>query len=284
MRLGAHVSSAGGASDAIDRAHEIGAEAIQIFASSPRAWKFRPVKEEQVAAFHEKVAASNGLISFLHGSYLVNIAGGPDLLRKSIDSLVNHMHAASQLGAVGVIFHCGSHKSAGFDAVKDAAAGAMSEVIASTPDDTFLILENSAGMGAHLGASFEEIGHLMELVGSPRVKVCLDTQHAFAAGYRVAEPEGIDEAMRKFDRHVGLANLVAVHANDSKVELGSGVDRHENIGQGFIGLDGFRAIMGHEAFAGVPFLLEVPGDDKKGPDKPNLDRLKAIRDELGLSA
>ena len=283
MRLGAHVSSAGGASNAIDRAHEIGAETIQIFASSPRAWKFRPVKEEQAAAFQEKSAAAGGLPAFLHGSYLVNIAGGPDLLRKSIDSLVNHMHAASQLGAVGVIFHCGSHKSAGFDAVKDAAGAALSEVIANTPDDVYLILENSAGMGSHLGASFEEIALLMELVGSSRVKVCLDTQHAFAAGYNVADPQGIDDTMRDFDRNVGLSNLVAVHANDSKVDFGSGVDRHENIGQGFIGLDGFRAIMGHEAFSGVPFLLEVPGDDKKGPDKPNLDRLKAIRDELGLN-
>ena len=196
MRLGAHVSSAGGASNAIGRAQEIGAEAIQIFASSPRAWKFRPIQEEQAAAFIECSAAAGGLPAFLHGSYLVNIAAGPDLLRKSIDSLVNHMGAASQLGAVGVIFHCGSHKSAGFDAVKAAAAAALAEVIASTPDDAFLILENSAGMGSHLGASFEEIGLLMELVGSPRVKVCLDTQHAFAAGYRLADPQGIDEAMR----------------------------------------------------------------------------------------
>ena len=283
MRLGAHVSSAGDASNAIGRAQEIGAEAIQIFASSPRAWKFRPIQEEQAAAFRESSAAAGGLPAFLHGSYLVNIAAGPDLLRKSIDSLVNHMGAASQLGAVGVIFHCGSHKSAGFDAVKDAAAAALAEVIASTPDDAYLILENSAGMGSHLGASFEEIGLLMELAGSSRVKVCLDTQHAFAAGYRLADPQGIDEAMRDFDSSIGLANLVAVHANDSKVDFGSGVDRHENIGQGFIGLDGFRTIMGHEAFGGVPFLLEVPGDDRKGPDKPNLDRLKAIRDELGLN-
>ena len=284
MKLGAHVSAAGGASNAVDRGQEMGAETIQIFASSPRAWKFRPVKEEQAAAFQEKAAAAGGLPAFLHGSYLVNIAGGPDLLRKSIDSLVNHMHAASQLGAVGVIFHCGSHKSAGFDAVKDGAASALSEVIANTPDDVYLILENSAGMGSHLGASFEEIALLMELVGSPRLKVCLDTQHAFAAGYNLADPQGIDEAMRDFDRNIGLANLVAVHANDSKVEFGSGVDRHENIGHGFIGLDGFRHIMAHESFSSVPFLLEVPGEDRKGPDKPNLDRLKAIRDELGLSA
>ena len=284
MKLGAHVSSAGGASNAIDRGQEIGAETIQIFASSPRAWKFRPIQEEQAAAFKEKAAAAGGMPAFLHGSYLVNIAGGPDLLSKSIDSLVNHMHAASQLGAEGVIFHCGSHKSAGFDAVKDAAAAALSDVIASTPEDVYLILENSAGMGSHLGASFEEIALLMELAGSPRLKVCLDTQHAFAAGYNMADPEGVDEAMREFDSHIGLANLVAVHANDSKVDLGSGVDRHENIGEGFIGLDGFRHILAHESFARVPFLLEVPGDDRKGPDKPNLDRLKAIRDELGLSA
>jgi endonuclease IV len=113
--------------------------------------------------------------------------------------------------------------------------------------------------------------------------VCLDTQHCFAAGYNLAEPDGIDAAMEEFDREVGLSRLVAVHANDTKVEHGSGVDRHENIGEGHIGLEGFEVIMGHSAFRDVPFLLEVPGTDKKGPDQENLDRLKTIRERLGIT-
>ena len=192
------------------------------------------------------------------------------------------MSAAAQIGAEGVIFHCGSHKGVGFDAVLEQAATALKEVLANTPDGVSLILENSAGMGSHIGASFGEVGRLMAATGSERVKVCLDTEHCFAAGYDIANPDAIDEAIREFDVEIGLSNLVAVHANDAKVKLGSGVDRHENIGEGFIGIDGFKTIMAHSAFRDVPFLLEVPGQDKKGPDKENLDRLKAIRDELGI--
>jgi deoxyribonuclease-4 len=122
----------------------------------------------------------------------------------------------------------------------------------------------------------------MKAVGSPRLKVCLDTQHAFATGYQVATPDGLAKTMDEFEREVGLANLVAVHANDSKCPLGGGVDRHENIGEGHIGREGFRMILAHPAFRDVPFLLEVPGfpiGDKKpdGPDKENVDRLKALR-------
>jgi endonuclease IV len=120
----------------------------------------------------------------------------------------------------------------------------------------------------------------MKAVGSPRVKVCLDTQHAYAAGYDLAQKDGIDLAMAEFDREIGLENLVAVHANDSKIPLGGGVDRHDNIGDGHIGKKGFEIIMGHAAFADVPFLLEVPGLDKSGPDKPNVDALKRIRKKV----
>ena len=119
--------------------------------------------------------------------------------------------------------------------------------------------------------------------GSDRLKICLDTEHAFAAGYNIADPQGIEKAMAEFDAEIGLDRLVVVHANDAKVEFASGVDRHENIGEGYIGIEGFETIMAHPAFADVPFLLEVPGMDKKGPDKPNLDRLKDIRKRLAES-
>ena len=281
MKLGAHVSTAGGLEKAIDRAQEIGAETIQIFTSSPRGWAFKPIPEERVLAFREKSEASGISPAFLHGIYLVNIGGTPDLVQKSIDSLAAHMNVAGQLGAAGVIFHGGSHKGAGFESVVDQATTALREVLSRSPADVWLIIENSAGMGAHIGSSFREIRRLMDGVGSPQIKVCLDTQHCFAAGYNLAEPDSIDSVMEEFDKEIGLSRLVAVHANDTKVEYGSGVDRHENIGQGHIGIKGFEVMMAHPAFQDVPFLLEVPGADGKGPDKENLDLLKGIRDRLG---
>ena len=283
MELGAHVSAAGGVDKAVGRAVEIGAEAIQTFAASPRAWAFKPIADDKAAAYREKAAEAGIKSTFLHGSYLVNIGGKPDHVEKSIASLTNHMGAAAQIGAQGVIFHSGSHKGVGFDAVLDQAGVALKQVLDNTDDNVQLIIENCAGMGAQIGASFAELGRLIKAVDSDRLKICLDTEHAFAAGYNIADPQGVEKAMAEFDAEIGLDRLVVVHANDAKVEFASGVDRHENIGEGYIGIEGFETIMAHPAFADVPFLLEVPGMDKKGPDKPNLDRLKDIRKRLAES-
>ena len=283
MELGAHVSAAGGVDKAVGRAVDIGAEAIQTFAASPRAWAFKPIADDKAAAYREKAAEAGIKSTFLHGSYLVNIGGKPDHVEKSVASLTNHMGAAAQIGAQGVIFHSGSHKGVGFDAVLDQAGDALKQVLDNTDDNVQLIIENCAGMGAQIGASFEELGRLIRAVDSDRLKICLDTEHAFAAGYNIADPQGIEKAMAEFDAEIGLDRLVVVHANDAKVEFASGVDRHENIGEGYIGIEGFETIMAHPAFADVPFLLEVPGMDRKGPDKPNLDRLKDIRIRLAES-
>ena len=283
MELGAHVSAAGGVDKAVGRAVEIGAEAIQTFAASPRAWAFKPIADDKAAAYREKAAEAGIMSTFLHGSYLVNIGGKPDHVEKSIASLTNHMGAAAQIGAQGVIFHSGSHKGVGFDAVLHQAGVALKQVLDNTEGNVQLIIENCAGMGAQIGASFAELGRLIKAVDSDRLKICLDTEHAFAAGYNIADPQGVEKAMAEFDAEIGLDRLVVVHANDAKVEFASGVDRHENIGEGYIGIEGFETIMAHPAFADVPFLLEVPGMDKKGPDKPNLDRLKDIRKRLAKS-
>ena len=280
MKIGAHVSIAGGVHTAFDRATQLGSETIQIFASSPRAWKFREFKSGDVLKYHEASEETGIAPVFIHGSYLVNIGGAPNQLEKSSDCLVQNMEAAATINAAGVVFHAGSHKGKGFDAVLGTAADTLKRVLDSSPEGPWLIVENSAGMGAHIGASFEELGALISEVGSDRLKVCLDTEHCFAAGYNLADPDGIDAAMQEFDRHIGLDRLVVVHANDAKVELGSGVDRHENIGEGHIGTAGFEVIMSNAAFQDVPFILEVPGPDKKGPDKDNVDRLKEIRARL----
>ena len=282
MRLGAHVSTAGGPAKAFDKSVEIGAETIQIFASSPRAWKFKMPTDDQTAEFQDRGESTGVGPVFLHGSYLVNVGGSPEIVEKSIDCLTSNLLAASKLGAKGVIFHGGSHKGKGFDAVLEQAASTLNIVLDQCPDDVWLIIENSAGMGAHIGASFVELGRMVRAIDDERVKICLDTEHCFAAGYNIADSEGVKAAMEEFDQEIGLDKLVAVHANDAKVEHGSGVDRHENIGDGYIGLDGFEVIMSHPAFRNVPFLLEVPGPDKKGPDKDNVDRLKAVREKLGI--
>ena len=283
MKIGAHVSASGGVDKAIDRAVEIGAEAIQVFVSSPRAWRFRAPKEDEVLAFREKSEETGVGPAFFHGSYLVNMGGTPDLAERSVDSLVDHMNAAGQLGAAGVIFHLGSHRGAGLENVYEQVISGLKQVIEQTPGETWLVIENSAGMGSHIGTSFSEIGRIIDSIGSPRVKVCLDTQHSYAAGYNLADSGSIGSVMEELDREIGVSLLAAVHANDSKMALGSGVDRHEDIGEGSIGIAGFETIMGHDAFRDVPFLLEVPGPEKKGPDRENVDRLKRVRERLGLS-
>ena len=285
MKVGAHVSTAGGLDKAIDRAQGMGAEAIQIFISSPRGWAFKPVPQAMASTFREKAANAGIGPTFFHGIYLVSL-GAPteENLAKSVQALTDYMQAAGELGSSGVIFHAGSHRGAGYQGVFDQAVGAMDRVLTASPEGVRLTMENSAGMGDHICSKFEEIGGLMKALASPNVKVCLDTQHLFAAGYDVTSKEGLDRVMEEFDREIGLSNLVAVHANDSKTPFASGVDRHENIGQGHMGLDTFRVIMAHPAFRDVPFLLEVPGEDGNGPDKANLDVLKGLREELGLTA
>ena len=283
MKIGAHVSTAGGLSNAFDRASNIGAEAIQIFASSPRAWKFNQPKEEEVRLFKEKMEQTGIWPCYIHGSYLVNIGGDPSQIEKSIESLTNNMSVAGKIGAEGVIFHGGSHKGKGFHNIVKQASECLKRVLDNSPENVWLCLENSAGMGSHIGSSFEEMGELIHLVQNDNLKVCLDTEHMFAAGYDLTNPDEVPQIMKRFDEEIGLSKLVAVHANDSKVELGSGVDRHENIGDGFIGIDGFKSLMNDPSFEKVPFFLEVPGFDSKGPDEININLLKSIRTDLGIN-
>jgi len=283
MRIGAHVSTAGGLDKAIDRAVELGAETIQCFCSSPRGWAFKPIPEEQATAFRQKAEAAGVWPTFLHAIYLINLCtGDQDNLRKAIESLTNYMHVASAIGGAGVIFHAGSHKGIGYEGIFQQTVNSLREVLANSPQNVWLIIETTAGMGDHIGSKFAEIGRIMQAVDDSRVKVCLDTQHSFAAGYDIVSPDGIEKTMDEFDREIGLANLVVVHVNDSKTPFASGVDRHENLGQGQIGMDAFVAIMSHPAFRDALFLLEVPGFDNKGPDKQNMDILRELRARAGL--
>ncbi len=281
MLAGAHVSTAGGPATGFDRGEAIGAEAIQIFLTPPQQWRSSKVDEEGAKAFRERHKQSPIDQVFVHGIYLINLAAGdPTMLLRSTSSLKSALNSCAQLGVMGVIFHLGSHKGSGLEAVFEQICAACTDVLKATPDGVLLVLENSAGAGGNIGSKFADLGRIIRAVGNDRVRVCLDTQHAYAAGYDLASAEGLELAMTEFDREVGSKNLVAVHANDSKIELGGGRDRHENIGAGHIGREGFVRIIGHRAFQDVPFLLEVPGLDGKGPDKANVDALKEIRAQV----
>ena len=282
MLIGAHVSTAGGVEKSIKRAQDIGAECMQVFASSPRTWKFRPIPDDNASKFRTAASEASMGPTVLHASYLVAIASSdPALVERSVQSLINHLRASEQLGALGLIFHPASHKGRGFDAVFDQFVTNVQTVLEEAPGESLLMLETSAGSGDHIGSKFEELGKLIKAIDNPRVAVCLDTQHVWAAGYDIVDKDGFEATIDEFDRDIGLDLLRSVHANDSKRELGSSVDRHDNIGEGLIGEAGFANVMSHPAFKDLPFYLEVPGFDKSGPDKPNVEALKRIRESVG---
>lgn len=282
MRIGAHVSSAGGADKAFERALAIEAEAVQLFISAPQQWKLPNCPDDLVERFRTAKSAAN-IPAFYHGVYLVNLGSqNPEIHEKSVASLSSYLAAADRMDVRGTIFHVGSHLGAGFDALVPQICGLMRRSLEASPGESLLIMENNAGQGAGIGTTFKELGTLLRgLDNDPRIAICLDTCHAFAMGYDLRTREGCEIAMEEFDREIGFDRLVAVHANDSKTELGKVRDRHENIGDGFIGYEGFESVLGHRAFANVTMFLEVPGVDGKGPDLENINRLKTIRTKVG---
>lgn len=278
MKIGAHVSGAGGLDLAFGRATDIGAECFQIFLSAPQRWMDPEIKPEVIEKFKANAKESGIGPNFVHGSYLINLgAESKEHLEKSITWLRYGLNSCAKLGIQGVIFHIGSHKGNGFEIAKHQVADSIKKILSTTPPDVQLILETSAGAGGNIGGNFDEIGELIKLSNDKRVKVCLDTAHVFASGVDLKTESGVAEAVRQFDQKIGLENLVVIHANDSKVEFGSNRDRHENIGEGFIGIDGFKNILANKAFQDIPFILEVPGFEDNGPDKANIDLLKKIR-------
>jgi deoxyribonuclease-4 len=282
MKIGAHISTAGGAHTAFERALAIGAECLQFFESPPQQWGTAKLTDEQIEAFHEKKAESELEPLFIHGKYLMNLASAdPKIFKTSQSTLRSSLNIAGRLGVKGIIFHTGSHKGLSFEAVFERICRAATEVLDETPPETLMIFENAAGQQGTIGSKFSELGEMLRRIDNPRARVCIDTCHAFAAGYDLSSVEGVAGVMAELEREIGTSNIAAVHCNDSKGALGSGRDLHENIGEGFIGRDGFMALVARPELQDVPFVLEVPGykidGAGKGPDKPNIDLMKAIR-------
>ncbi len=278
MIIGAHVSTSGGLYNAVPNAQRIGAQTFQIFGASPRQWSAK-VPEKSVLERYQSELEKNKLGPvFLHAAYLVNLASPDEITRaKSVVSLTQHLKIAESIGAEGLIFHIGSGKEAPKDvAIKHVASG-VKAVLKNSPGISKIILENSAGGGQKLGSCAKEVGEILNLIGSNRVKVCFDTAHAFEAGIIEGySKENIKKLFDEWDREVGLENLSALHVNDSKTVFNSHHDRHENIGQGYIGLKGFKSLAQEKRINQIPWLLEVPGFDGEGPDKENIDLLKSL--------
>ncbi len=257
MRFGAHVSAAGGVAKALDRAAGMGADAAQIFLSSPRSWTFKPPDPlPDLAA----AMAGAGIASLVaHASYLINLAS-PDegISSKSVALLASTLAAADGFGIEAVVLHAGSHLGAGVEPALSRWAAAIEKALEGLSEVT-LLLENTAGGGGTLGRSIEELALLASIAAQfGRVGVCLDTQHLFASGYDLRDPSALADLGREVEHHFGRVNYI--HLNDSKTGLGSNHDRHENLGEGEIGAAGLGSFLKLPAVAEAVTLLEVPGD------------------------
>lgn len=276
-KIGGHVSASGGLINAFSNAEKIGADCFQFFLGPPQMWVQSKQTPEKIAEFRAKQDETGIGPNFIHGTYLVNLGTqGEEHLQKSIDWLTYGLSIASELGIRGLIFHLGSHKGLGFEKVLVQVCSALDQVFEKATPGAYLLLENSAGAGGNIGSTFADLGAILREVHNDRLKICIDTQHAFAAGYDWRTEEGLEAMLSEFDQYIGLENLVAFQCNDSKTEFKSGRDRHENIGQGQIGKEAFERLVNHPKLQNVTYLLEVPGYDDEGPDKPNIDLVKSL--------
>lgn len=275
--IGGHVSAAGMLSNAITNGEAIGATCIQLFGSSPRQWFVRIPSPQEAGEFKTRYKNSRIKAVYLHAPYLVNIASPlVEQRKRSVTTLIGHFRIAEMIGANGLIFHLGSGKEMVKEEAITEAVNAMKEIIKAVPGESYLIMENSAGGGQKLAAIPEELGEMVQRVNSPRLKVCFDTAHAFEAGIiSDYEPETIKHHIDWWDRAVGLDALVAIHANDSKTAFNSNNDRHENIGEGFIGMSGFKNLAKEKRLHSKHWMLEVPGFAGEGPDAKNVTRLRS---------
>jgi deoxyribonuclease IV len=277
--LGAHMSVASGLHRALDRLREAGGQALQIFLKNQRQWAAPPMSPPAIDQFIASWRDQNRPPVAAHGSYLINLASlNEDLIEKSIVAFADELQRAALLRIPYLVVHPGAHLGAGIEAGLESFVKHMDVAIAraGVPEVSILI-ENTAGQGTQLGAGFEEAEFILahsrfrDLLG-----LCFDTAHAFAAGYDIRTPQAYRRTVDDLDSHVGIRRVKFFHLNDSRKDLGSRVDRHEHIGQGKIGLEGFRQILNDSRWAGLPMVLETPKDNDLENDKANLRVLRGL--------
>jgi len=281
------MSVAGGLPRAVERAVVHRCEALQIFSKNASQWRGRPLPPEEIREFRAKVRAAGIAPVVSHGSYLINLASGDAALRRqSMVAMADELDRAEALGLLGVVLHPGCYTAGNEADGLELIADALLELLcARRRGTTMVLLEQTAGQGTALGATFEQLASIIaKMNGHPRVGVCLDTCHLLAAGYDLCSPEGYATTFTQFGRLVGFERLKAFHLNDSKKPLGSRVDRHEHIGEGCLGLEPFRRIVNDRRFRHLPMLLETPKTEgnARGPiavdalDQRNLDTLRRL--------
>jgi deoxyribonuclease IV len=277
VKIGAHVSSAGGIHTAIDRAEQIGADSVQVFTQSPRTWRPTNHDPKTFELFKERRAEAGIDGVLCHALYLCNLAAPKDdVYEKSVAALRNTMEVAGAIDADAVVFHVGSHLGAGFEAGLERVVPAMAELLELCTDTTWLLMENSAGAGGTIGRSIEELAVIYErLNGHPRLGVCLDSCHLYVSGVDVTDAAAFEALLDEVDASIGLDRLRALHVNDSATPLASNRDRHANIGEGLLG-ERLGVFLGSARLQELPAVLETVGPDNKGPDANEVRKAKEI--------
>jgi len=265
MLLGAHVSVSGGLEHAPENGKRLGCDVIQIFTRNQRQWKTKPLTVAEVESFRTAFRACNLRTAVCHGSYLINLASPDEVtLWLSREAFRDEFDRCNQLGISYLVFHPGSHLNTGEKAGLYRIAEGINWMLSQRKQSaTTILLETTAGQGTNLGYKFEHLAEILSLIkGYRQVGICLDTCHLFAAGYDLRTPLAFNKTMNELDEFIGLAQVKSIHLNDSLKELGSRLDRHENIGKGRLGLEAFRLLLNEERFRNVPMVLETPGGEE----------------------
>ena len=278
--LGAHMSIAGGLARALERGSEVGCSVVQIFLKNQRQWTARPYADSEVREFRSAWRASGIRVVFAHANYLINLATPvPDEWRRAVDVFHDELERAEALGLPFVVIHPGSHREAGLDEGIRRVAQAIDVLHRRTRGlRVRIVLENTAGGGSSIGRNFAELQALIGAVREPdRLGVCIDTCHLFAAGYDLRSRAGYMTTMAELHRRLGKRRILSFHLNDAKQPLGSGLDRHEKIGRGHLGVEPFRLLMNDRNFARVPMALETPKDPEPRADREALALLRSLK-------
>jgi deoxyribonuclease IV len=277
MRLGVHVSIAGKLSQAVERAQDLGCDTMQIFSRSPRGWEAKPFDPGELARFRELRKKAGITPLAVHGSYLINLASGdPALHNRSVKAFVEELKRCDQLGAEYLVAHVGSCADSSEEEGMRRVVKALSKILKGARFKTMILLENTARERGEIGYSIEQLSRLLDhLNRHAQVGVCLDTCHLFAAGYDISKADGVNRVAEEVEKHIGLERLRFIHANDSKKGLDCRVDRHQHIGRGGIGLEGFRAFVNHPFFRDVPMVLETPKETPED-DPRNLRLMRRL--------
>lgn len=278
--FGAHISTSGGVEKSIERAKEIKCESIQIFTKNNNQWSGKPLTDESIKEFKEGIKKENIKFTCSHDSYLINLCSSDKTIsKKSYESFLDELQRAEQLTLNGIVMHPGAHVGAGEEEGIKNLCKAFNVILKETKGfKSLILLETTAGQGTNIGYRFEQLKSILENVSAPeRFGICLDTCHVYAAGYDISTKAGYEKTFSEFHKIIGIDQLKMFHLNDSKKELSSRVDRHDHIGEGKIGKDGFRFLVNDTRFKNLPMIIETPKeDDFVKYDTKNLNLLRSL--------